>query len=76
MSINNEVMINAIKHELNTKKRTSRLLPKNIGKALYNVLVDKGYSVVEKGVLVSSTTKAIFKQTFHNRIKVQFEALV
>lgn len=72
MSINNDVMINAIQSELSKRGRTQRLLPKDAARKLWNLLKSRGYQRNNKAGLVDGHTSVTFTQSNHNRIKVSF----
>lgn len=75
MSINNDVMINAIQSELNKRGRTQRLLPKDIARNLWNVLKSQGYERVSNSEITDTRTLAKFTQAQCNRIKVSFSVV-
>lgn len=72
MSINNDVMINAIQSELHKRGRTQRLLPKDAARNLWNMLKARGYRRNNKAGLISDQASVTFTQANHNRIKVSF----
>lgn len=75
MSINNDVMINAIQSELDKRGRTQRLLPKDVARRLWNMLKHRGYKQNNKAGLINNTTSVTFKQAQCNRIKVSFSVM-
>lgn len=72
MSINHDVMINAIQTELDKRGRTQRLLTKDVARRLWNMLKARGYQRNNHAGLKSNNTSVTFTQAQCNRIKVSF----
>lgn len=69
--INMKTMMTAIESELNAKGHTSRLLPRNVAKKLWNNYLKQGFVVNSENKLTSNNSEINF-QNAAKFIKINF----